>query len=71
MKKFIKRIEDAYRYEWAWVSEPWFFKAFLITFVIPYWLFKAVFVVVTGLTSPLWIVPYAILWIKKNKEKEN
>ena len=67
MKKFIKRIKDAYQYQWAWEQEPWFFKAFMVAFIIPYWLLKAVFVVVAGLTSPLWIVPYTIWWIKNNK----
>jgi hypothetical protein len=67
MKKFIERIRDAYEYQWAWQMEPWFFKAFMVALIIPYALFKVVLVVVTGLTSPLWIVPYAIWWTKKNK----
>ena len=67
MKKFIERIRDAYENQWAWQREPWFFKAFMVTFFIPYLLFKVVLVVVVGLTSPLWIVPYAIWWTKKNK----
>ena len=67
MGKFIERIRDAYNYDYAWENEPLFFKAFMVIAVVPYWLLKLVYCSVVGVTFPLWIVPYAIWWTKKNK----
>lgn len=67
MRKFIDRMRDAYEYDWAWANEPLFIKAFLIVMVIPCWLLKVIFAIIAGVTSPLWIVPYAIWWTRKNK----
>lgn len=68
MRDFIKRIRDAYEYEWAWRNEPIFFKAFMIAIVTPYWVFKTIYAIVAFVTSPLWIVPYAIWWTRRNRK---
>ena len=69
MRKFIERIKDAYTYDWAWAKEPLFFKAFLVALCIPTGVCKAIFAIVVGITFPLWIVPYAIVWSRRNKHE--
>lgn len=68
MKEFINRVREAYEYDWAWVNEPLFFKAFLVAFFIPMQVFKFIYAIVVGITFPLWIVPYVIWWKKKGGE---
>ena len=67
MQKFIERIKHAWDSQYAWTREPLFFKAFMVVLTSLYGLFKLIFAIVTGITSPLWIVPYAIYWTNKNK----
>ena len=65
MRKFIDRINDDYEYQREFEKEPLFFKCFLFAIIITYWLFKAIFAIVACVTSPIWVVPYAIWWTKK------
>lgn len=67
MKRFIKRIKDAYNNEIDYKREPLFFKCFLWFTYIPFCIFYALGVLVIFVTVPLWIVPYAICWIRSKR----
>ena len=71
MRDFIERIKNDWNDEWAYKQEPLFFKAFLWPAIAIYWIAKVIFVILAGATSPLWIVPYMIYWIRKNKKKKS
>ena len=71
MRDFIERIKNDWNDEWAYKQEPLFFKAFLWPAMIIYWIVKVIFIILAGITSPLWIVPYMIVWIRKNKKQNS
>lgn len=68
MKNFIKRIKDAYNYDYAWANEPLFFKVFLMILGLFGGLLMLLYMMVVAVTVPLWIVPYMIYWIRRNKK---
>lgn len=68
MRAFINRIKEDYNNDWAWDREPLYFKALMLAIVLPYWISKAIFAIVAFLTAPIWGIPYAIWWTRRNKE---
>lgn len=71
MKKFVERIKNAYNDEWHFDREPLFFKAFIVFGSIFYWIGSIIFGIIAAVTSPIWIIPYAIYWIKNNKDEND
>lgn len=69
MKAFFERIEKAYNSQGAWNREPLFFKVFMIFAVLVWGLLKVVYCILAFITVPLWIVPYMIFWIRKEKKR--
>lgn len=71
MKKFIERIKNAYNYEHCFDQEPIYFQAFIMFGTLLYWIGKTIFTIMVAVTSPIWIIPYAIYWIKNNKDEND
>lgn len=67
MRKFIKRVTNAYQYEHEFDKEPLFFKSFIALLVVLYYIFIFIYAIVAFVTSPLWVIPYAIWWTRKNR----
>ncbi len=69
MKDFIERIRLAWKYGGCWDNEPWFIKCFMVTMIVPVGLAIVATYIIVGVTSPLWIIPYAIYWTRKKKNE--
>lgn len=68
MKAFIERLKNAYKYEWAYDDEPLPIQIIVGVFTCIYMILLFVYIVVLAVTCPLWVIPYAIYWIKKEKK---
>lgn len=68
MKAFIKRLKEAFKYDHVYDTEPLPIKIIVGTFTGFYMIFLLAFMMVLVVTVPLWIVPYMIYWIRRNKE---
>lgn len=67
MRAFFKRLKEAYKYEYVYDTEPLPIKIIVGVFTCVYMIFLLVFVCILAVTVPLWIIPYMIYWIKKEK----
>ena len=70
MKAFINRLKEAFKYEHVYDTEPLPIKIIVGTFTGFCILFFLVFMLILVATIPLWIIPYMIYWIKKEKKDD-
>ena len=68
MRKFIDRIHEAkeYHYAWATASLPLKFIVFAVSVFET--LLQGFIVIAMTITLPLWIVPYVVIWNRRNKK---
>ena len=70
MRYFLKRFKDAWNDQGTYNCETLYFKIIMCFLVIPYCVFKAVFIIIAFVTVPLWILPYMIYCAKKGGTNE-
>jgi hypothetical protein len=70
MKAFFNRLKEAFKYEYVYDNEPFPIQIIVGTFTGFYMLFLLAFMLILVATVPLWIIPYMIYWIKKEKKDD-
>lgn len=70
MGAFFNRLKEAFKYEYVYDDEPLPIKIIVGVFACIYMILALAFLMVSVVTVPLWIIPYMIYWIKKEKKDD-
>lgn len=67
MKEFIKRVKEAYNDQGAWNQETFQFKILMWFLVTVWFIVVGIYSIIAFVTTPIWIVPYVIYSIRRDK----
>lgn len=68
MRKLINRIHEAMEYDWAWATASLPLKVIVFAVLFFETLLQGFIVIAMTITLPLWIVPYVVIWNRRNKK---
>ena len=68
MRKFIDRIREAKEYDYAWATASLPLKVIVFAALFFETLLQVFIIIAMTITLPLWIVPYVVIWNRRNKK---
>lgn len=68
MRRFIDRIHEAKEYDYAWATASLPLKVIVLAVSFFETLLQGFIVIAMTITLPLWIVPYVVIWNRRNKK---